>query len=108
MTGGKDLYLTYCQNCHGANGEGLGALAPPLTDTVFLKQNKKQLACLIKNGSNRPMLINGKTYEGKMPAFRTLEAIDVAKIIVYVTNSFGNNQGMYTYGQVAIDAKDCK
>jgi mono/diheme cytochrome c family protein len=107
MTGGKDLYIKYCQNCHGAKGEGLGKLAPPLTDTIFLKNNKAQLACIIKNGANEPMVINNKTYEGKMPAFAELHDIDIAKIIVYITNSFGNKQGMYKYEQVAKDLLNC-
>jgi len=107
ITNGKDLYRTHCQNCHGENGEGLGALAPPLTDTIFLKTQKADLACIIKKGSNKPMVINGKTYEGKMPSFN-LADIDLAQVIVYVTNSFGNKQGMYKYEQVALDLKTCK
>ena len=31
---GQKLYVTHCQNCHGAKGEGLGMLYPPLTDTT--------------------------------------------------------------------------
>ncbi|RYF91981.1 MAG: c-type cytochrome, partial [Chitinophagaceae bacterium] len=41
---GKGLYEKNCQNCHGANGEGLGELYPPLTDTVRLSKNKSILA----------------------------------------------------------------
>lgn len=105
---GKDLYIKYCQTCHGENGEGLGQLAPPLTDTVYLKENKSQIACIIKNGMNKPIVINGKTYEGKMPAFAELENIDIAQVLVYVTNSFGNKQGMYKHQLVEEDLKKCK
>ncbi|WP_316766583.1 cytochrome c [Pedobacter frigiditerrae] len=108
ISGGKDLYIKYCQNCHSANGEGLGELYPALTDTVFLKENKEQLACIIKNGSNKPVVINGKKYDGKMPSFKQIENIDLAKIIVYITNSFGNKQGMYKFEQVAKDLEKCK
>lgn len=107
LSNGKDIYEARCQNCHGKNGEGLGELAPPLTDTLFLKTNKQQLACYIKNGANQPMLINGKSYQEKMPAFKDLHDIDIAQVIVYVTNSFGNKQGMYKYEKVATDLKNC-
>lgn len=104
---GKDLYVKYCQTCHGEKGEGLGELAPPLTDTVYLKQNKAELACSIKNGVNKPIVINGKTYEGQMPAFPELENIDIAQVIVYITNSFGNKQGMYKHQLVEKDLMKC-
>lgn len=107
MSNGKDIYQARCQNCHGENGEGLGELAPPLTDTIFLKSNKQKLACYIKNGVNEPMQIHGKTYQEKMPAFKDLHDIDIAQVTVYITNSFGNRQGMYTYEQVANDLKSC-
>lgn len=107
-TNGRDYYIKYCQNCHGEKGEGLGALAPPLTDTVFLKENKQKIACYIKNGMSDPITIHGKPYEGKMPDFQTLAAIDIAQIVVYVTNSFGNKQGMYTLEQTSNDLKNCK
>ncbi len=107
MSNGKDIYVARCQNCHGEKGEGLGELAPPLTDTIFLKNNKSDLACIIKNGSNKEMIIHGKKYEGKMPGFN-LADIDIAQLTVYLTNSFGNKQGMYTYQQVSKDLKSCK
>lgn len=104
---GRDLYIQHCQNCHGANGEGLNALAPPLTDTVFLQQNKNKIACYIKNGVSEKMTILGKDYEERMPDFPDLANIDIAQITVYITNAFGNKQGHYTPEQVAEDLKNC-
>ena len=105
---GRDLYLAHCQNCHGAKGEGLGELAPPLTDTIFLKNNKKQLAGYIKHGLEGPITVGGKVYNEKMPAEDDMADIDIAQLIVYITNTFGNKQGMYTTDQVAADLKNYK
>jgi mono/diheme cytochrome c family protein len=104
---GRDLYIRHCQNCHGEKGEGLGELTPPLTDSIFMIQNKTQLACIIKNGLSAPITIHGKVYEGKMPDFN-LANIDIAQLIVYITNGFGHKQGMYKPEQVATDLKACK
>lgn len=104
---GRDIYIKNCQNCHGAKGEGLGALTPPLTDSVFMKENKKQLACIIRNGISTPITVHGQVYEGKMPEFNLAE-IDLAQLIVYITNGFGHKQGMYNTEQVAADLKNCK
>ena len=104
---GRDIYISHCQNCHGSKGEGLGELAPPLTDSVYMRNNKKQLACIIKNGLSSPVTVHGKTYEGKMPDFN-LANIDLAQLVVYLTNGFGHQQGMYTTEQVEQDLKNCK
>jgi len=104
---GRDLYIKHCQNCHGAKGEGLGELAPPLTDSVFMRQRKQQLACIIKNGYSTPVTVHGKVYEGKMPDFN-LANIDLAQLIVYITNGFGHQQGMYSTDQVEKDLANCK
>jgi len=108
MSNGKDIYKAKCQNCHGENGEGLGQLAPPLTDSVFLKNNKIRLACIIKNGLDEQLIIHGKEYKEKMPGFPELADIDVAQVMVYITNSFGNNQGFVPYTQVSTQLQNCK
>mgnify|MGYP000208989358 CR=1 FL=1 len=108
MSNGKDIYNAKCQNCHGENGEGLGQLAPPLTDSVFLKTNKENLACIIKNGTNEKITIHGKDYQEKMPGFPELADIDVAQVMVYVTNSFGNHQGFVPYSKVSTQLQNCR
>ena len=105
---GKGLYEKNCQNCHGTNGEGLGMLYPPLTDTVFLSKNRSSLACIIKNGLTGKITVNNVSYETNMPANAVLADIDIAQIIVYITNSFGNKQGFYDQKQVGMDLKGCK
>jgi cytochrome c553 len=64
---GKGLYEKHCQNCHGAKGEGLGKLYPPLTDTTYLSKNRNRLACIIKNGMKGEVMINNTLYDEPMP-----------------------------------------
>jgi mono/diheme cytochrome c family protein len=104
---GKGLYEKNCQNCHGTNGEGLGMLYPPLTDTVFLSSNRSSLACMIKNGLSGKITVNNLSYETNMPGNADLADIDIAQIIVYITNSFGNKQGFYDLKQVGVDLNGC-
>lgn len=106
-TNGRDIYIKKCQNCHGDKGQGLGQLVPPLTDTVYLKENKRKIACFIKNGMSEKIMVHGQSYEDKMPAFPEMANIDIAQVTVYISNSFGNNQGMYTTEAVAADLKAC-
>ncbi len=105
--GGKVIYQSKCQNCHGSDGKGLGALIPPLTDLKKYKTDKSAMACLIKYGSNKNLKTAGNTFGDKMPA-TDLPAVDVAKVITYVTNSYGNKQGTTTTQQAEEHIKKCK
>ncbi|MDP3469869.1 MAG: cytochrome c [Daejeonella sp.] len=105
---GKGLYEKNCQNCHGADGKGLGTLYPPLTDSTYLIANKQKLACIIRNGQTEQITINNVVYQGKMPGNNNLADIDIAQLIVYITNSFGNKQGQYDQAEVARDLAACK
>lgn len=89
------------------NGEGLEALIPPLTDTVFLKSNREKLACFIVYGLKDTIVVNGKTYDGVMPAETHLAPIEIAKLLTYITNTFGNNQGIYEVAEVEKNLKQC-
>jgi mono/diheme cytochrome c family protein len=105
---GKNLYQQKCQNCHGTNGEGLSSLIPPLTDTVYLKKNKARLACFVKYGIQETIItVKGKAYEGAMPA-TDLAPIEVAQVLTYITNSFGNKMGIIVSEQAEKDLEGCK
>jgi mono/diheme cytochrome c family protein len=107
-TNGRDLYVQHCQNCHGEKGEGLADLIPPLTDTTYLKQNRNKLACYIKNGMEGKIVVDGRTFEDKMPAHEEFTDIDLAQLIVFITNAYGNKQGMYSTADAARDLQNCK
>ena len=105
-SGGAVVYHDHCRNCHGDKGEGLNGLIPPLTDTLLLKSDKNKLACQLKYGLNGKITVNGKTFDGAMPA-SNLSPIEMAQVITYITNSFGNKQGIFTDDQVQNALKNC-
>lgn len=104
---GSIVYQTHCQNCHGAKGEGLQALMPPLTDSAFLKANRALLSCSVKYGLKGKISISKKIFEGQMPP-NDLAPIEIANVLTYVTNSFGNKMGTITSQQVEIDLRKCR
>ena len=106
-TTGKVIYQSKCQNCHGDNGEGLSALIPPLTDSAYLEANRHQLPCIIKYGLNKPIKVGGKAFYGQMPA-TDLAPVELAEVITYITNSFGNKIGVTTTLMAEDDLKGCK
>ena len=104
---GSLIYQTKCQNCHGSHGEGLQGLIPPLTDQYYLKTNKTTLACSVKYGLKGEITIAGKSFDGEMIG-NDLAPIEVAEVLTYVTNSFGNKLGTINSGQVSGDLQKCK
>ncbi|PRD55949.1 c-type cytochrome [Sphingobacterium gobiense] len=105
---GQKLYVTHCQSCHGPKGEGLGMLYPPLTDTTYLKENRKILPGIVKNGMNGPIKINEKNYEGNMPGNPELTNVDIAYILTYITTTFGNSTETYTQEEVKNNLVNCR
>ncbi|MGY3212265.1 c-type cytochrome [Mucilaginibacter sp. HD30] len=106
-SGGSAIYQSKCQNCHGSDGKGLAALIPALTNEAHLKSTSSSLACLVKYGSKSSFNAANKTFTTTMPA-TDLPSVDIAKVLTYVTNSFGNKMGTITTEQVEKDLPGCR
>jgi mono/diheme cytochrome c family protein len=103
---GSLIYQNHCQNCHGTNGEGLQGLIPSLRDSVYLRSNKSTLACLVKYGLKKNVTILKRSYDSEMPP-NDLAPIQIANVLTYITNSFGNKMGTTTSAQVGTDLTKC-
>ena len=107
-TNGQNVYTTHCQNCHGANGEGLGKLYPPLTDTVFLNVNRDKLACIVKNRMTGEITVKGIKYIQEMPGVPQLNPTDIAYVFTYVTTYFGNSKTHFTKEEIEKSLAECE
>lgn len=88
---GLFLYQTHCKNCHGIEGEGLGNLVPPLTDSIYLRQNKAHLYDIIRNGLFEKIIVDNREFYSPMPKNSELTDEEIENVIIYVSNSFGNH-----------------
>lgn len=104
---GAAVYQSNCQNCHGSQGEGLAALIPPLTDSVFLKANRHKIACYLENGLKGKITVHNHEFDGIMPS-TGLSPIEIAQVLTYVTNSFGNKSGLIDNDDIEQDLKGCE
>ncbi len=104
---GSELYKIHCQNCHMQDGKGLQALIPPLTDTAFIKENRKKLPCYIAYGLKDSIMVHGKVYNEIMPPEKHLAPIDIAKVLTFISNSYGNKQGIYEVTEVNRNLNIC-
>lgn len=106
MFQGEQLYLTHCLNCHQKDGSGLGKLIPPLS-TDFVAKQRELSICGIKHGLEGPITINGITYQGVMPSNPRLTPLEIAEIMTYISNSWGNDFGMVNSLEVGKILKEC-
>lgn len=104
---GKTLYITHCTNCHQADGKGLGTLYPPLAKSDYLMKDPVKTVCLIKNGIQGEIVVNGITYNQPMPAHDNLTNIEIAEIITYISNSWGNKSGLHEVNTIEKAADSC-
>ena len=93
-TSGAKMFYQICASCHGANGQGIDGLAPPLMGSEHVK-NTERLALIILHGLEGPVHVNGVEYNINlaMPGLIRNETItdkDIADIISYVTNAFSD------------------
>lgn len=90
----------YCQACHQADGNGVPRLNPPLTGTVYVTGNKTRLIDIVLNGLTDPLEINGEEYNNPMAAHSFLTDQQIADVLTYIRNSFGNKAGVVTAAEV--------
>lgn len=105
---GEELYLTHCSNCHQPDGEGLGLLFPPLDKSDFVDGNKEKVVCLIENGIEGELTVNGKSFNKSMSAIPQLTDLEIAEIVTYLYNSWGRENGIIDVTEVTSIIQNCK
>lgn len=88
---GEAVYIDFCKRCHMPNGKGVGTTYPPLAGSNWLEEKRKESIHSVKFGLNGEIQVNGKTYNNVMTPLG-LSDDEVADVMNYVMNSWGNTQ----------------
>ena len=114
---GKSIYAKdgYCATCHQVDGKGIKSAGfPPLKGTQWVLGDEERLIKITLNGVMGKMEVMEKSYSGKVPmmAFGSLlNDREIAGVLTYVRNSFGNKAVAISpekVKQVREDTKDKK
>lgn len=101
---GAKVYRNQCAQCHQADGNGLSGVYPPLVGADWVTGHPEVIARILINGLNGPIEVKGNTYNGNMPAFGPggldLKARDIAGVITYVRQEWGNEASEVTVEMV--------
>ncbi len=94
---GMKVWTTKCITCHGPEAKGDGSNFPSLVGSAWALGETERFSMIILNGLHGPMS-TGKTYSGAagMPTQnpnKDMTAEELAGVMTYVRNHFGNNKG---------------
>ena len=97
---GKTVYENTCLACHQINGSGVPGMNPPLKKTKWVVGDKKTLINVILKGLDQEIVVDDETYTNVMPAFANLSDQEIADVLTYIRNSFGNKASQVTEAEV--------
>jgi nitrite reductase (NO-forming) len=95
MEFGKQIYGQTCIACHQAEGQGIPNAFPPLAKADYLNADVDRAIGIVLNGKTGEITVNGQKYNSVMTR-QTLSAEEVANVMTYVYNSWGNNKTIVT------------
>ncbi len=102
---GEKIYSAKCSGCHGSDAKGNGSSYPSLVGAGWPTGPTERFALIILNGLQGPV-DNGKTYGVMPPQGIGMSPEDLAGVMTYVRNNFGNSVGDVVSVEMAKNAID--
>ena len=100
MERGKKVYENNCLACHQADGSGVSGMNPTLKKTKWVLGDKKTLINIILKGMDEEIVVNDVIFSNVMPASAHLSDQEIADVLTYTRNSFGNKASQITEADV--------
>jgi nitrite reductase (NO-forming) len=98
---GQALFNGTCSVCHQATGAGLPGTFPPLAKSDFLTADPKRAIGIVLKGLTGKVTVNSAEFNSVMPPMSQLNDDEIANILTFVLNSWGNPGGRITAEDVA-------
>lgn len=101
LANGARLYGYTCAACHQGHGRGMAGLAPPLADSEWVQGPASRLLRIALAGLRGPVEVAGQRWEMEMPGHGKLADDELAAIVSFVRQKFGDGAGMVDRAEVA-------
>ncbi|MEO5788163.1 copper-containing nitrite reductase [Gelidibacter sp.] len=95
MKFGKQIYGQTCIACHQAEGQGIANAFPPLAKSDYLNADVDRAIDAVLHGLSGEITVNGLKYNSIMTK-QMISQEEVANVLTYVYNSWGNNKTVVT------------
>lgn len=89
---GEAVFGNICIACHQPDGRGKGNDFPPLAGNPDLFLSREYPALVVLNGIAGPLQVEGRSFDSAMPSFASLSDAEVAAVIRYVRDAWGNGK----------------
>ncbi len=106
MDAGSAVYNQICYVCHQPNGQGVPNQIPPLAGSDFLKSNTVGAIYTVIQGRTGQIVVNGQTYNATMIPQGYLTDQQIADVLTFVRNNWGNKGEIVTPDQVHAARQD--
>ena len=100
MKRGAAVYARTCIACHQPTGMGLPPVFPPIANAPIVVGNPELPIKFILQGLMGPITVNGMTYNSMMPPVPGVSDAEIADVLTYVRQSFGNQGNPVSADQV--------
>lgn len=97
---GKRVFMQTCFVCHQPEGQGIPGQIPPVAKSDFLMADKDRSIRFVVHGNTGEIVVNGQKYNGTMAPMNYLPDEDIANVLTFVRNSFGNSGDAVTVSDV--------
>jgi nitrite reductase (NO-forming) len=101
MASGARVFASTCAACHQQQGQGVGRAYPPLAGSDFFMADKDRSIGIVLGGVQGRVTVNGQTFDSAMPPHGHLGDDDIANVLTFARNSWGNSGAPVTAEEVA-------
>ena len=108
---GRETFQLICAACHGAAGEGIVPLAPPLAQSEWVLGAPGRIARIVLHGLSGPVHVKNQAYTpplnlAEMPGFESLDDETIAAVLTYLRRAWGQEETPISPGMVAAVRKE--
>jgi len=98
---GQLLYNKHCLSCHQADGGGVPNMQPAIAGGTWVKGDARALALFVMSGGFDSAARKDSDVGNVMPPFRQLPDTDLAAILTYIRQKFGDGGSPVSAADVA-------
>lgn len=101
LAAGRLVYMSACAGCHGANGEGIPNVAPPMNGNATLAMNDPlNTLTAVLNGIPTQVFPGGQRMYAMPPFAHVLSDTDIAALTTWLRAEWGGQSKAVTVDQV--------